>query len=89
MSGNICKLRSEITRRDIEAGIRRAHSLRSQFVAAALSGAVKRSIKGCRQIGNVISGALRRDPLSLSPTGNPSSSPAFWKGAAEKKQRAA
>ncbi|MBC8337342.1 MAG: DUF1127 domain-containing protein [Rhodospirillales bacterium] len=32
------------------------------------------------QIERMVSGSLRRDPLSLSPTGNPSSSPAFWRG---------
>ncbi len=35
------------------------------------------------QIESVISDALSRDPLSLDPTGSPSSQPAFWRGAAE------
>ena len=35
------------------------------------------------QIESVISGALSRDSLSLSPTGSLSSQPAFWRGAAE------
>ena len=35
------------------------------------------------QIESLVSGALERDPLSLNPTGIPSSQPAFWRGAAE------
>jgi len=35
------------------------------------------------QIEDVISGALSRDSLSLSPTGRTSSRPAFWRGKSE------
>ncbi|MBT3305840.1 MAG: hypothetical protein HN377_05085 [Alphaproteobacteria bacterium] len=76
MSGNIYEFRSEITQRDINAGIRRARELRSHYVANLLAGAVKKSI-------DVFSDILRRDPLSLSPTGDPSSAPAFRQGAGQ------
>ncbi len=110
MSTNVYDFQAEITRSDINAGIRRAHVLRSQFIAAALSGALRKSIAALtawnrqynqarrlvnlpdyllkdmgierHQIESVVSGALSRDPLSLSPAGSPSSSPAFWRGAA-------
>ena len=110
MSRNVYDFQPEITRSDIDAGIRRAHLLRSQFIAAALAGALRKTIETVtawnrrynqarrlenlpeyllkdtaiqrHQIESVVSGALSRDSLSLSPTGSPSSSPAFWRGAA-------
>ncbi len=116
MSGNIYDFQPEITRSDIDAGIRRAHLLRSQFIAAALSGALRKSIEAVtawnrrsnqarhlvnlpdyllkdmglqrHHIESVVSGALSRDPLSLSPIGSPSSSPAFWRTAARRGESA-
>ncbi len=110
MSGNVYDFQPEIARSDINAGIRRAHFLRSQFIAAALSGALRKSIEAViawnrqynqarhlvnlpdyllkdmgiqrHQIESLVSGALSRDPLSFSPAGSPSSSPAFWRSAA-------
>ena len=116
MSENSYDSQPEIIRSDINAGIRRAHLLRSQFIAAALSGALRKGIKAVtawnrqysqarrlvnlpdyllkdmglqrHHIESVVSGALSRDPLSLSPTGSPSSSPAFLRTAARRGESA-
>ncbi len=116
MSRNGYDFQPEITRSDIDAGIRRAHLLRSQFIAAALSRALRKSIEAVtawnrqynqarhlvnlpdyllkdmgiqrHQIESLVSGALSRDPLSLSPAASPSSSPAFWRGAARRGESA-
>ncbi|MDA0307083.1 MAG: DUF1127 domain-containing protein [Proteobacteria bacterium] len=105
MSANIYEFKTEITRSDIDAGIRRGHELRSQFFTGLVLRAA-RAIAGWtrvkapqRQLGQMsdhvlkdigiqrdqlsglVSAALRRDELSLSPTGN-ASAPAFWTGAA-------
>ena len=116
MSGNIYDFQPEITRSDINAGIRRARLLRSQFIAAALSRAFRKSIEAViawnrqynqarhlvnlpdyllkdmgierHQIESLVSGALSRDSLSLSPAGSPSSSPAFWRGASRPAENA-
>ncbi|MBL4690987.1 MAG: DUF1127 domain-containing protein [Rhodospirillales bacterium] len=109
MSGNICELQPEITQDQINAGIRRAHILRSRYFSTLLSGRFRKGIEAIAamsrrrnqsrhladlpdyllkdigisrdRIESLVSGALRRDSLSLSPTGSPSSQPAFWRGA--------
>ena len=116
MSGNVYDFQPKISRSDINAGIRRARLLRSQYIAAALSGALRKSIAAItawnrqynqarhlvnlpdyllkdmgiqrHQIESLVSGALSRDSLSLSPTGSPSSSPAFWRVAARSAESA-
>ncbi|MCH7937958.1 MAG: hypothetical protein IH994_12860 [Proteobacteria bacterium] len=89
-----------IERYAIDAGIRRAHQLRSQYLKALLTGLVKKIVGWNRkyalrrrfdnmpeyllkdigierdQVGALVSGDLRRDPLSLSPAGS-QSAPAF------------
>ncbi len=89
-----------IERYAIDAGIRRARRLRSQYLTALLTGLVKKIIGWNReyalqrrlenmpdyllkdigirrdQVGAIVSGSLRRDPLSLSPAGS-QSAPAF------------
>lgn len=89
-----------IERSAIDAGIRRAHRLRSQYLKALLTGLVNKIVGwnqrhalrrhlhelpdyllkdiGIRrdQVGAIVSGNLRRDPLALSPAGG-QSAPAF------------
>jgi uncharacterized protein YjiS (DUF1127 family) len=105
MSANIYEFRPEITRSQVEAGIRRARVIRSEYFSDAFSGLFRKGIKAFAnwnrrhnqtrhledlpdyllkdigleryQIDSVVSGALERDPLSLSPTGIPASRPAF------------
>ena len=84
----------------IDAGIRRARRLRSQYLSALLTGLVNKIVGWNReyaiqrrlenmpdyllkdigierdQVGAIVSGGLRRDPLALSPAGN-QSAPAF------------
>ena len=84
----------------IDAGIRRARRLRSQYLTALLTGLVKKIVGWNRkyvlqrrlenmpeyllkdigierdQVGAIVSGSLRRDPLALSPAGS-QSAPAF------------
>ncbi len=89
-----------IQRKAIDAGIRRAHQLRSQYLTDLLAGLVKKIVGWNReyalqrrlenmpeyllkdigirrdQVGAIVSGSLRRDPLALSPASS-QSAPAF------------
>ncbi len=89
-----------IERYAIDAGIRRARHLRSQYLTGLLTGLVKKIVGWNRkyalqhrlenmpeyllkdigirhdQVGALVSGSLRRDPLALSPAGS-QSAPAF------------
>ena len=89
-----------IERYAIDAGIRRARRLRSQYWNGLLTGLVKKIVGWNRkyalqrrldnmpeyllkdigirpdQVGALVSGSMRRDPLALSPAGS-QSSPAF------------
>lgn len=89
-----------IERNAIDAGIRRARQLRSQYLSELLTGLVKKIVGWNRnhilhrrlenmpeyllkdigirrdQVGAIVSGSLRRDPLALSPAGS-QSAPAF------------
>lgn len=89
-----------IERSAIDAGLRRAHLLRSQYLTALLTGLVNRIVGWNRkyalqrrldnmpdyllkdigierdQVGAIVSGSLKSDPLALSPAGS-QSAPAF------------
>ncbi len=89
-----------IERYAIDAGMRRARRLRSQYLAVLWTGLVKKIVGWNRkyalqhrlenmpeyllkdigirhdQVGTIVSGSLRRDPLALSQAGS-HSSPAF------------
>ena len=106
MTRNFASSHGSADRAAIEAAIRRAHILRSRFMAGLVKRAVRAIAGWIRvkaperqlehlsdhmlkdigihrdQLSGLVSAALMRDELSLSPAGSPSSSPAFWRGRA-------